>query len=84
MTRGIGIDGVITSGREDVVSTGDISIHFFPSGFVEPAMIYTTDGSESFFTLVVNPMTGHVKRYAGRVDPDRKFGEPDRVEEEGR
>jgi hypothetical protein len=84
MTRGIGIDGVITSGREDIVSNGDISIHFFPSGFVEPAMIYTTDGDDSFFTLVVNPMTGHVKRHAGRVDPDRKFGEPDRVEEEGR
>ena len=84
MTRGIGIDGVITAGREDVVTTGDVAIHFFPSGFVEPAMIYTTDGAGNFFTLRVNPMTGHVKREAGRIDPDREFGQPDRVEEESR
>ena len=47
-------------------------------------MIYTTDGKDNFFTLTVNPMTGRVKRYAGRVDPDRNFGEPDQIEEEGR
>ena len=29
-------------------------------------------------------MTGHVKREAGRIDPDREFGQPDRVEEESR
>ena len=83
MTRGIGISGAITANREDVVTSGEVAIHFFPSGFVEPAMIYTTDGVEAFYTLVINPMTGRVKRLVGRVDPDRSFGEPDRVEEEG-
>ena len=84
MTRGIGIDGVLTSGREDIVRTSEVSVHFFPSGFVQPAMIYTTDGKDNFFTLTVSPMTGRVKRYAGRVDPDRNFGQPDQIEEEGR
>ena len=84
MTAGIQIHGVVTTGREDVVSTGEVSVHFFPSGFVEPAMVYTTDGKDSFYTLVVNPMTGRVKRHVGRVDPDRSFRTPDRVEEEGR
>jgi type II secretory pathway pseudopilin PulG len=84
MTRGIGIDGVLTSGREDIAQTGNVSILFFPSGFVQPAMIYTTDGKDSYFTLTISPMTGRVKRNAGRVDPDRNFGEPDLIEEEGR
>ena len=84
MTRGIGIHGASTSGREDVITSGEIAIHFFPSGFVQPAIIYTTDGDGDYFTLRINPMTGHVKRLPGRVEPDRGFGQPDRVEEEGR
>ena len=84
MQRGIQIEGVLTSGQDDVFESGRAMIYFFPNGFVEPSMIYTSDGEETFFTLVVNPMTGHVKRHAGKVDPDSRFGEPDRVEEEGR
>ena len=84
MTRGIGIYGAITTGREDVITSGESAIHFFPSGFVQPAIIYTTDGDGDFFTLRINPMTGHVTRFPGRVEPDRNFGQPDRVEDEGR
>ncbi len=84
MQRGIGIAGVLTSGQVDVFESGVAYIHFFPNGFVEPAMIYTTDGDKDFYTLTINPLTGKVKRDGGKVDPDRSFGEPDRVEEEGR
>jgi general secretion pathway protein H len=84
MQKGIGIDGVLTSGQVDVFESGVAYIHFFPNGFVEPAMIYTTDGVQDFYTLIINPLTGRVRREGGKVDPDRSFGEPDRVEEEGR
>ncbi|MEZ4467519.1 MAG: hypothetical protein R3F43_24510 [bacterium] len=84
MERGIGIDGVYTSGQDDVFRGGKAYVHFFPNGFVEPAMIYTTDGDEAFFTLIVQPLTGKVTRKPGKVDPDRDFGRPEREEEEGR
>jgi general secretion pathway protein H len=84
LEKGIGIDGVYTSGQEDVFRSGKAYIHFFPNGFVEPSMIYTTDGEEAFFTLVVSPLTGKVTRRVGKVDPDRDFGRPEDEEEEGR
>ena len=84
MQRGIGIDGVLTSGQVDVFESGVAYIHFFPNGFVEPALIYTTDGDGEYYTLIINPLTGKVGRQAGKMDPDATFGEPDRVEEEGR
>ncbi|MCA9546093.1 MAG: hypothetical protein KC613_16930 [Myxococcales bacterium] len=84
MEKGIGLDGVLTVGQTDVFSSGRAYLHFFPNGFVEPALIYTTDGDESFMTLEVNPLTGKVTRTAGKVDPPRRFGEPEKVEDEGR
>ena len=70
MQRGIGIDGVLTSGQADVFESGVAYIHFFPNGFVEPALIYTTDGDGEYYTLMINPLTGKVRREAGKVDPD--------------
>lgn len=84
MERGIGISGVITLGQEDVFTSGKAYVHFFPNGFVEPAMIYTTDGKDSFYTLSIHPMTGRVKREIGKIDPPRHFGEPEKVEDERR
>ena len=83
LKRGIQIHGVLVAGKDDIVESGQAFIHFFPSGFVEPSLIYTSDGKDSYFTLAINPMTGRVKRSMGKVDPDVDFGEPDKVEEEG-
>ncbi len=84
MERGIGIDGVLTSNQEDVFRHGKAYIHFFPNGFVEPAMIYTTDGDSGFYTLSVHPWTGKVTSRVGKLDPDREFGRPADEEQEGR
>lgn len=84
MERGIKIDSVLIGGRDFPVNGGKAYVHFFPNGYAEPAMIYTSDGEESFYTLVVNPLTGKVTRQPGKVDPDTSFGRPDKVEEEGR
>jgi len=84
MDKGIGIDGVITAGQEDEFKSGTAHIYFFPNGFVEPAMIYTTDGDEDYYTLIINPMTGRVRRQKGRADPSESMGRPDKVEDEER
>lgn len=84
MERGVGVSGVLTSGQKDVFESGKAYIHFFPNGFVEPALIYTTDGDNVYYTLQVSPLTGKVKGTPGKVDADREFGEPEEVEEEGR
>ncbi len=83
MESGIEISGVLTLGDEDPTESGRATVHFFPNGFVEPAMIYTSDGEESFYTLTVHPLTGQIARVPGRQSPDENFGQPDETEEEG-
>lgn len=83
LEKGIKIAGVLTPSQEDIFERGKAYIHFFPNGFVEPALIYTEYDGE-YYTLLVNPLTGKVTRKVGKADPDRDFGRPDEVEEEGR
>ena len=35
-------------------------IYFFPMGMAEAATIHLSDGKESFYTLIVHPLTGRV------------------------
>lgn len=77
-----------TANQDEVFTTGKAYIHYFPNGFAEPAMITIGqgDGLEEggAYTLILSPLTGKVKREVGVVDPDRYFGEPDKLEEEDR
>lgn len=81
---GAQIAGVRTSSQDDEFRTGKAYLYFFPSGWVEPALIYTSDGAEQFYTLQISPLTGKVHRSSGRVDAPRDFGEPEKVEAESR
>jgi hypothetical protein len=80
---GAAFDGVTVAGQSDPQTSGKAYIHFFPNGWAEPAVIHTTDGEGTFFTLTVSPLTGKVESKPGKVDPPREFGEPERTEEEG-
>lgn len=80
---GAAFDGVTVAGQSDPVTSGKAYIHFFPNGWVEPAVIHTTDGESTYFTLQVSPLTGKVSSLPGKVDPPRNFGEAERTEEEG-
>lgn len=82
LEKGIKVAGVYTTSMEDPFESGTAYIHFFPNGFVEPAMVYTT-GGESTYTLTISPMTGKVTRKLGKIDPDKEFGAPSEVQEEG-
>ena len=82
MEKGIGVDGVFAAGQDDEFKSGKAYIHFFPNGFAQPAIIYTTDGDDVFYTLEIHPLTGRVSSELGRHDPPRYFGEPEDVEDE--
>ena len=88
LEKGITLRSVFTANQDEVFSAGKAYVHFFPNGFAEPAMITIGQGEVleegGTYTLVLSPLTGKVKREVGTLDPDRYFGEPDKVEEEGR
>ncbi len=82
LAGGMDIAGVLTTGQTDMFRTGKAYLYFFPDGRVEPAIIYTHDQDETWYTLQVQPFTGRVQRSPGKIDPPRDFGEPDHEEEE--
>jgi general secretion pathway protein H len=52
------------------VTTGRGYIYFFPLGQTEPALIRLTDtDGTTFYSLLVHPLNGRVKVYAGRIEP---------------
>jgi hypothetical protein len=85
---GVQLYSVFTTNQEDTFTTGKAYIHFFPSGFAEPALIVVGLGEnadeDGAYSLSLAPLTGKVKQSIGIVEPGRYFGEPEKVEEEGR
>ena len=54
----------------DVASSGQVSIYFFPLGQTESAIIHLSDpDGETFYSLVVHPITGRVRIYNEYVKP---------------
>lgn len=84
MEKGIQIDSVQIAGQTYPISGGKAYVHFFPNGFAEPTIFYTSDGDGEYRTLLLNPLTGKVTHRGGKADPGREFGEPDKVEDEDR
>lgn len=68
-----------TGHQEEPFSTGVAYLHFFRSGFTEPAQIELFDG-EDYLTLTVAPLTGRARTHDGRLE-DPKVDEPDGREE---
>lgn len=51
----------IESGTQDVILTeGTAYIHFFPQGLIESSAIQIEDPKKNIWTLVYNPITGHM------------------------
>ena len=88
LDKGLNLRSAFTTNQEDVFTTGRSYVHFFPSGFVEPALIVIgqgeTDDEGPAYSLTTAPLTGKVTRSMGEVEPSRYFGAPEKVEEEGR
>lgn len=85
---GVRLHSVYTTNQDDTFTTGKAYIHFFPSGFAEPALVVLGLGDnpeeDGAYSLSLAPLTGKVKQSVGIIEPGRYFGEPEKVEEEGR
>jgi hypothetical protein len=54
----------------DEVTSGRAYIYFFPMGQTEPAIVHLSDAKgETFYSIVVHPITGRVKIYDQYVNP---------------
>ena len=79
LSRGVTISGVMTTHQRALREEGKAHLYFFPSGFVERALVYVTDGARTY-TLTTQPLTGRVRVEPRKVDVPSSF---DRVEEYG-
>ncbi len=77
LPSGVKFSKVWTGHQEEPFKTGVAYLHFFRSGWTEPAQIELTDGDE-FITLKVFPLTGRVRMYPKQLD------DPDVDDDDGR
>ncbi len=56
----ISFKGVWVAHQKERVMAGMAYLYCFPTGMTERAAIYLTDTSNNIFTLMVEPLTGHV------------------------
>ena len=66
------IYSVYTPRVTDTITAGRAYIYFFPLGQTEPAIVALSDmKDESFYSLVVHPITGRVQIKSELVNPAR-------------
>jgi general secretion pathway protein H len=59
---------------------GKGSVHFFPGGITEHAVIQLSDGGEGRFSVELHPLTGKAKIHAEAYEPDSLLGDPENPE----
>ncbi len=72
----IKIADVFTPRQKEPFEKGRAYLYFFPDGHTERAMIRLRDG-DSYYSLVVSPLTGRVDVQSGRSELPRDFGDRD-------
>ena len=65
------------------LESGHGSIHFFPSGMTEHAVIQLTDGSDTVFSVELHPLTGRAQIHAEAFEPDALLDDPEADDDEG-
>jgi len=63
LPNGVGFDGVWVMHQPERYTRGKTYIYFFPSGFMEKAVIHLVDESGVIFSVVTEPITGKAKVY---------------------
>src|SRR5262249_10497542 len=80
LKKGVRIHDVYTPHQRDPYTEGRAYLYFFPQGFGERAVIHLSDGKDSFYSLIVHPLTGRVQIQGGYVEIPRDF---DRRDDQG-
>lgn len=68
---GIAIRRVHVQHLRDPIERGEVSIHFFPLGQSEKAVLELVDRDGDQFSVLVHGLTGRIEVRDGEVDPDR-------------
>jgi len=67
---GVSIRRIHVQHLQDPISKGEVSIHFFPLGQAEKAMIELVDRDGDQFNVLLHGLTGRVEVRDGEIDPD--------------
>ena len=67
--RGVQFIKLIVPHEPEPVTQGEGSVHFFPGGRSERAVIQLGDGRGGVYSVAVHPLTGRVKVYAEEYEP---------------
>ena len=65
------------------LESGQGSVHFFPSGMTEHAVIQLSDGSDTVFSVELHPLTGRATVHAEAYEPDSLLDDPEADDDEG-
>jgi Tfp pilus assembly protein FimT len=73
--RGVQIIKLLVPHEPAAVTAGEGSVHFFPGGLTERAVIQLGDGRGGVYSVAVHPLTGRVKIYAEAYEPKELLDE---------
>jgi general secretion pathway protein H len=80
--RGVQIIKLLVPHEPEPVTKGEGSVHFFPGGHTERAVIQLGDGRDGVYSVEVHPLTGRVKIHAEAYEPKSLLDEIEGKEEE--
>lgn len=79
--RGVQIIKLLVPHEPQPVTKGEGSVHFFPGGHTERAVIQLGDGRDGVYSVEVHPLTGRVRVYAEAYEPKALLDEIEGEEE---
>jgi general secretion pathway protein H len=80
--RGVQTIKLLVPHEPQPVTKGEGSVHFFPGGHSERAVIQLGDGRDAVYSVEVHPLTGRVKIHAEAYEPKELLDEIDGKEAE--
>lgn len=75
--RGVQIIKLLVPHEPEPVTKGEGSVHFFPGGHTEHAVVQLGDGRGGVYSVEVHPLTGRVKIYGEVYEPKELLDEID-------
>jgi general secretion pathway protein H len=75
--RRVQIVKLIVPHQPTPLEQGKGSVHFFPGGITEHAVIQLSDGGEGRYSVELHPLTGKAKIHAEAYEPDDLLGDPE-------
>lgn len=73
--RGVQIIKLLVPHEPEPVTKGEGSVHFFPGGHTERAVIQLGDGRDGVYSVEVHPLTGHVRIHSEAYEPKELLDE---------